>query len=80
MKNNTMKLDELEICIQLLTLDKPELKYATYATLKELIEKEFGQPVRLEDIYLLYEPTISQDQKDAEIMYGSMYNLVKYDY
>lgn len=77
--SKTMPLDELEVCLQLVMLDNPELKYQSYQVLKEVIEKEFNAEVKLEDVYLLFEPTISQDQIDMEIHYGAMFNLTRYD-
>lgn len=77
--SKTMPLDELEVSLQLVMLDKPELKYQPYQVLKEVIEKEFDAEVKLEDVYLLFEPTISQDQIDMEIHYGAMFNLTRYD-
>lgn len=70
-----MQLDELEICIQLIQVDNPELKKASYIALKELIEEQFKCTVAIEDIYLLHEPTIEQNEEDARIYYGEMFNL-----
>lgn len=71
------QLDELEIYIQLLQLDNPNLKGATYQELKEKVEKEFNVLVPIEDIYLLHEPTIEEDQEDLEVHFGAMFNIYR---
>jgi len=69
-----IKLDELEAFIQLIQLDRPELKKATYKELSEAISNEFKVNVNEHDLYLLYEPTIDEEQRDLELYYGSMFN------
>lgn len=75
MAKEKLKLDELEIAIQLVQLDNPELKSAKYETLAEEIERQFNCKVDYEDIFLLYEPTIEQDEEDIRIHYNTMFNV-----
>lgn len=74
MKEEKLKLDELEIAIQLVQLDNPELKNTTYANMASEIETQFNCKVDHEDIFLLYEPTIEQIEEDARIHYNTMFN------
>ena len=76
----TLALDELEIAIQLVQLDNPDLKKVPYAVLAKEIEDQFNVRVDEQDIFLLYEPTIEQDQEDLEIYYGAMFNIHRNDY
>lgn len=77
MQKNLIPLDELEICIQLVQLYNPKLKTATYEELRQVIEKEFKQEVSLDQIFLLYEPTIEEAIIDSEIYFGSMFDYSK---
>lgn len=79
MINKKMELDELEICLQLVLLTYPELKDATYSQLKDVIEIEFDQTVDERDVFLLYEPTIEEEQTDIEHHYGIMYQNLERD-
>lgn len=69
-----MPLDELELCIQLVLRNDPELNNATYKQLAEVIEIEFDKKVDLQDVILLHEPKIEDDREDLEIMFSSMFN------
>jgi len=75
MQQRTLALDELEIAIQLVQIENPDLKKAPYAVLAKEIEEQFKVKVDESDIFLLYEPTIEQDQEDIEVFYGSMFNI-----
>ena len=75
MQEEKLKLDELEIAIQLVQLNDPELKKATYKNLANEIEKQFNCKVDYEDIFLLYEPTIEQEEEDIRIHYHAMFNI-----
>lgn len=77
MPKNKLELDELEIAIKLVQVDNPILKQATYQELKDIVEKEFNAKVNIEDVYLLYEPTIQQIEEDMEIHYGTMFNITR---
>lgn len=72
-----LPLDELEIAIQLIQLDKPYLKDVSYEDLRMALEKEFNVVVDIDDVRLLYEPTIQQMEEDIEIHYGSMFNITR---
>ena len=64
----------MELCIQLVIRDNPELNNATYKQLAEVIEIEFDKKVDVQDVILLHEPTISEDGEDLETMFSSMFN------
>lgn len=74
-KEEKLKLDELEIAIQLVQLNDPELKKATYKDLASEIENQFNCKVDYEDIFLLHEPTIEQEEEDIRIHYQAMFNV-----
>ena len=75
MVKEKLKLDELEIAIQLVQLDNPALKNVKYEEIAAEIENQFNCKVDYEDIFLLYEPTIEQLEEDARIHYEAMYNV-----
>lgn len=74
-KGLEIQLDQLEAFIQLIQLDKPELKKATYKELGEAISTEFGVEVNEQDLFLLYEPTLDEEIRDKEAHFGSMFNF-----
>lgn len=70
-----MKLDELELCLQLILIYNPDLKGRKYQELADIIEVEFGQKVDIQDVFLLHEPTIEEELQATYDYYGSMFNL-----
>lgn len=73
-KGLEVALDELEAFIQLIQLDRPELKKATCEDLANAIRKEFGVEVNEHDIYVLYEPTIEEIELADRTYYGAMFD------
>lgn len=69
-----MQLDELELCIQLLQIYNPELKQAKYQEIADVVEVEFGKKVDVQDVFLLYEPTIDEEITATQEYFGSMFN------
>jgi len=67
-------LDQLEAFIQLVQINDPKLKSATYKELADVITKEFGVEVNEDDLFVLYEPTFEEEVEDMSILYGSMFN------
>jgi len=69
----TVALDELEVMIGFIQATKPEFKKATYKELAEEINKTFTNvKVNDRDIFLLYEPTLEEQQTDLEKHFESL--------
>ena len=66
-----VKLDEIEMCLELLKQDHPKtIHNATYLEIATLIQNNFGVSCSEEQVFLLHEPTIDQDMEDTQIHYN----------
>jgi len=65
-------LDELEVMIGFIQATKPEFKKATYKQLAEEIKKDFNIEVSDRDIFLLYEPTLEEEQTDLQLQFENL--------
>lgn len=68
-----VELDEIELCLNLLKLHKPNLiNNQTYRQIAENISNEYNIVCKESEIRLLHEPTIEEMSLDLEIYFQAL--------
>jgi hypothetical protein len=73
-----VKLDELEMMINLLKLEDTSVTNMKYKELALKISIVFNVNVNEHDVFLLYEPSLQNDIVDSQIHYSSILDYSPY--